>query len=569
MNAAPSAIFATSANPATSSAPCTSATPWLCPSSHSSPAFSGPSPAGGSPKPRSGPCSCSCRSSQPSPFSPASCGSISTKPSTPTATKPQSSHFGFQREKRRPKRSSTSLRQRWAAGEFAQGGVTNILEVGDADLAGVEAVAGEAAQEGEEGHALAERGILFGVFPEGDQIQDFFLLFRGAFQENFAVAVGAEVVQPEKSAAEAQLIFFIFAGEQINKFRGAGFDRAARFFVLGNNRVAERDERSVLRPREEFQSVLPCRSRGLLFVHHLVDVLGGSRWNHLQHRTARRSKGESAEDVAAAYGFVGHGLLSERKEKELNAEAQRAQRCCAPRRDGGIKPSLKTDRRAMWGNILEVAFLGFVEQIVGGAPGERHDRQRWIFVRISHQRRAIGEKQIFHVVRLAVSVEHGGFRVGAHSRGAYFVNDFPAFLNSIRIRAVNRGLGLVLAAHGLHDAAKRFLHVLGLAQLVFRPLEMETQHGNAPLVDDIGNDLATAGETDGGAVMLASALLQLGAIAFLLATQSIEHADAGHVESAAELDVVAARKIVLAVELPPRHVHVHSADAVVVVRGHL
>src|SRR5882762_8400330 len=167
------------------------------------------------------------------------------------------------------------LRYRRAAGEFAEGGVTYISEVGDADLAGVEAVAGEAAEEGEEGHALTERGVLLGVFPEGDEVQNFFLLLRGAFHENLAVAVGAEAVQPEESAAEAQLIFFVLAGQQVDEFRSAGFDRAAGFFVLGNNRVAERNERRILRRGEKFRSVLPSRGRGFLLVHHLVDVLGG------------------------------------------------------------------------------------------------------------------------------------------------------------------------------------------------------------------------------------------------------------------------------------------------------
>ena len=43
-------------------------------------------------------------------------------------------------------------------------GVPHILEVGDADFAGVKAVGGEIAQEREEGHSLAGRG-------DGDFVQ--------------------------------------------------------------------------------------------------------------------------------------------------------------------------------------------------------------------------------------------------------------------------------------------------------------------------------------------------------------------------------------------------------------
>ncbi len=49
----------------------------------------------------------------------------------------------------------------------------------------------------------------------------------------------------------------------------------------------------------------------------------------------------------------------------------------------------------------------------------------------------------------------------------------------------------------------------------------------------------------------------------------MEHADAGHLSSAAEFDVIAARKIIFAVEFPPRHIHVHSADTVMIMRRHL
>src|SRR6266849_3166576 len=172
-----------------------------------------------------------------------------------------------------------------------------------------------------------------------------------------------------------------------------------------------------------------------------------------------------------------------------------------------------------------------------------------------------------------------GFRISAHPRGAHLVNNLAAFLNPKRKVTVDGSPGSILAAHGLDDGAKRLLHVLGLQQLVIRPLEVEAQRGNAPLLDNVGIDLAisvrvgnhfaASGEADMRAVDLARALLQCGPVAFFFIAQIIEHADDGHVASPAKFDVIAAGKIIFAVEFPPRHVHVHSAYAVVIVRRHL
>src|SRR5882762_1405112 len=117
----------------------------------------------------------------------------------------------------------------------------------------------------------------------------------------------------------------------------------------------------------------------------------------------------------------------------------------------GQAPPLQICANAFVSCILEVAFFGFVEKILGGAPGERHDRECRIFVRVGDQRRAIGDKQILHVVRLAETIEHGGLRIGAHARGAHLVNNLAAFLNPEGILAVDRSLGPIFAAHGLDD----------------------------------------------------------------------------------------------------------------------
>src|SRR5207244_10452353 len=82
----------------------------------------------------------------------------------------------------------------------------------------------------------------------------------------------------------------------------------------------------------------------------------------------------------------------------------------------------------------------------------------------------------------------------------------------------------------------------------------------------IGQQFAAARDADVCAVNLAGALLQLCAVTLFVVTESIKHAHAGHVRATPEFDVVSAREIVLAVKFPPRYVHVHSADAVVIVR---
>ena len=61
-------------------------------------------------------------------------------------------------------------------------------------------------------------------------------------------------------------------------------------------------------------------------------------------------------------------------------------------------------------------------------------------------------------------------------------------------------------------------------------------------------------------------VLQILAISFLPAAIAVERADAGHIEAAADLDVIAARKfLVLRIPKPPRNVEMHAAHAVGVV----
>src|SRR5215469_12154404 len=166
--------------------------------------------------------------------------------------------------------------------------------------------------------------------------------------------------------------------------------------------------------------------------------------------------------------------------------------------------------------ILNVALSGFVEEVFGSAPGERHDRKRRVLVRIRHKRSAIGDEKIFYLVGLAKAVEDGSLWVGTHARGANFVNDFPARLNSKGKIAVDGRVGFIFAPHSFDDGPECFLHVLGLKQFVVGPFEMEAQDGDAPLINDlgincavrvrVGNHLAATGEADMAAILFASSL---------------------------------------------------------------
>src|SRR5215472_799149 len=228
--------------------------------------------------------------------------------------------------------------------------------------------------------------------------------------------------------------------------------------------------------------------------------------------------------------------------------------------------------------ILNVALSGFVEKVFGGAPRERHDGERGILVGIGDKRSTIGDEKIFHLVRLTETVENGSLGIGAHARSADFVNDAASSLDAEGKVAVYGSLGSVFAAHSFDNGAKRILHIFGLEQFVVGPLEVETKNRNAPLIDDIGidftvgigigNHFAPAGKADIAAVDFACALLYRKTIALFFLVQVVEHADAGHLAAAAKLNVIATREIVLAVEFPPGHVHMHAANTVVIVRGH-
>ena len=100
-------------------------------------------------------------------------------------------------------------------------------------------------------------------------------------------------------------------------------------------------------------------------------------------------------------------------------------------------------------------------------------------------------KRFLTVPRLAVLIQHGSFRIVTHFGCAHFVNDLAARRNTPFLSApATVGDDLPPAASIIF--AKGLLHVFRLQDLILAPFEVEAQHRNTPLVDDVRIDLAIA-----------------------------------------------------------------------------
>ena len=123
------------------------------------------------------------------------------------------------------------------------------------------------------------------------------------------------------------------------------------------------------------------------------------------------------------------------------------------------------------------------------------------------------------------------------------------------------------------------MHVANLLDLCSLHLKWKRSTGMPHSVHHVRIDIAervlvrdhfaAAGEADRRSVLLRGCTLQRLAVAFVRAGTSRGTSPRRHAEAAAELNMVAAREILLLLLLlqPPRHVHVHAAEAVAVVFG--
>src|SRR4029079_9785565 len=167
-------------------------------------------------------------------------------------------------------------------------------------------------------------------------------------------------------------------------------------------------------------------------------------------------------------------------------------------------------------------------------------------------------------------------RIRAHDRAADLVDDEAARCD--RLAAVELRFAEDFPAHLADDRGEGALHVRGLARLVFRPLPMETQRGDAPAILHaridlavrilVRNHLAAARQADERAVVATHVLFEFATVAAGEGGHGSHAVDARHAPAAARLDVIAARETELARVLvePPRRIDVNAAGPVFVHR---
>lgn len=206
---------------------------------------------------------------------------------------------------------------------------------------------------------------------------------------------------------------------------------------------------------------------------------------------------------------------------------------------------------------------------------EGHDGDGEIFVGVGGEDGSANEEEVFHVPRLAEGVAHGVFGGGSHAGGAGFVDDFARIVDGL-----NGGARGGRAAHFGEDSGEGFLHVLDLIELVVGPFPVESENGDAPLVETVGIDFAVAvfvgnhftaiSGTEGGTIVAAGTAHEILAIGGGgCGIEDAECAHAGHLAGVAKLDVVSAREVEFVVfpVIPPWSVDMVAARAVFVVGG--
>src|ERR1700730_8267173 len=158
---------------------------------------------------------------------------------------------------------------------------------------------------------------------------------------------------------------------------------------------------------------------------------------------------------------------------------------------------------------------------------------------------------------LAILVQHRGLGIVAHASNPEFVDDHAAVLDAIGMPALRLRLADKSSARRLHNRAESFLHVLRHLDFIVAPVPVEAQHRDAPLIDDVGieiaiavlirNHLASTAKSDVSAIAAAAALLEGRSEAFEFFADCVELAPPGHAAAAIEFNVVPAEKFILAV----------------------
>src|SRR5688572_18984362 len=142
----------------------------------------------------------------------------------------------------------------------------------------------------------------------------------------------------------------------------------------------------------------------------------------------------------------------------------------------------------------DIALPQFVSKILGRTPRECDDRVSGILVGIAHEGCAVCDKQVLHVVRLTVLIQHARLAIVSHADCPDLVDDGTTSRDRWtawrRLLAAATATGLNPASERLEDCSEGLLHVPDLVQLVIAPRPMEAKHRNPPSIDDVRIDFA-------------------------------------------------------------------------------
>ena len=181
-------------------------------------------------------------------------------------------------------------------------------------------------------------------------------------------------------------------------------------------------------------------------------------------------------------------------------------------------------------------------------------------------------------MRLAISIQRRGLRTVAHPHATQFVNDHATILNTVSIGPIRRSARIESSPRGFCNQAERLLHVPRHLDFVVAPLPVKAQNRNPAFIHRVRinfaiavlvrDHLAASGKANVGPVSLATLLLQTASVAFREFAKRVELPDAWQTPAASKFNVISAQELVLAIEFPPRHVHVHAANTIVIMGRH-
>src|SRR2546423_10160167 len=120
-------------------------------------------------------------------------------------------------------------------------------------------------------------------------------------------------------------------------------------------------------------------------------------------------------------------------------------------------------------STLECPPLPFLRDVFTRAHREREDRPCRILVSLRHERAAIGDEEILHVVGTTVCIDSRCCRIVAHADSAKLVDDLATPGDAIALRLRGHGVKDLTAQVG-NERSESLLHVANLVVFVVAPL---------------------------------------------------------------------------------------------------